>query len=54
MKGKGHEVTAKNLAANEPDGLARPLTTDPLDNAILIEEDEEQEADGDCGEGGAA
>lgn len=54
MKGKGWEVTANNIAESEPGDLSRPLTTDPWDNAILIEEDEEQEADGDCREGGAA
>lgn len=37
-KGKGHEVTARNRALGEPDGLARPLTTDPWDNALLYEE----------------
>lgn len=52
MKGKGHEVTAKNRALGEPDELARPLTTDEWDNMLLIEEDdEEQETDADNREG---
>lgn len=37
MKGKGHEVTARNLAAGEAAELSRPLTTDPWDNAIIYE-----------------
>lgn len=36
-KGKGHEVTARNLAPEPPVELSRPLTTDPWDNAILYE-----------------
>lgn len=40
MKGKGHEVTAVNLAIEDEPEVARPLTTDPWDNALLIEEDE--------------
>ena len=40
MKGKGHEVTAMNLAVGEDTELSRPLTTDPWDNAILTEQDE--------------
>lgn len=51
-KGKGHKTTARNIALDDPDDIARPLTTDPWDNALLIEEDEEQEADVDHGEGG--
>lgn len=51
-KGKGHDTTARNIALGDPDDIARPLTTDPWDNALLIEEDEEQEADVDHGEGG--
>ena len=50
MKGKGHEVTARNIAIGEPMELARPLTTDEWDNVLLIE-DEEQETYEDCGEG---
>ena len=50
MKGKGHEVTARNRALGEPDELARTLTTDEWDNMLLIE-DEEQETDADHGEG---
>ena len=34
-KGKGCEVTARNIATDSPTELARPLTTDPWDNAIL-------------------
>lgn len=37
MKGKGHEVTARNIAVGDPSEDCRPLTTDPLDNTILIE-----------------
>jgi hypothetical protein len=51
MKGKGHEVTAKNLALQEDIDIARPLTTDEWDNMLLIEEDEEQEAEAGRGEG---
>ena len=40
MKGKGHEVTARNLALEEHIDIARGLTTDPWDNMLLIEEDE--------------
>lgn len=50
MKGKGHEVTAHNLALDDDIDIARPLTTDPWDNALLIEEDEEQETNEDNGE----
>ena len=49
-KGKGCKVTARNIAKDEESDLARPLTTDDWDNALLIEEDEEQEADEDNGE----
>ena len=49
MKGKGHEVTARNRALGEPDELARPLTTDEWDNMLLIEY-EKQETDADHGE----
>ena len=41
MKGKGHEVTARNLAKGGPMELARPLTTDEWDNAILTEDGED-------------
>lgn len=37
MKGKGYEVTARNLANGEPSNLSRPLTTDEWDNVILYE-----------------
>lgn len=50
MKGKGHEVTAQNLALADDIDIARPLTTDEWDNMLLIEEDEEQEVDADNGE----
>ena len=50
MKGKGHEVTARNLALEDDINISRPLTTDEWDNMLLIEEDEEQEADDDNGE----
>lgn len=42
MKGKGHEVTARNLAGGEPMRLSRPLTTDSLDNVLLYEDDTDQ------------
>lgn len=48
MKGKGWEVTARNIASGDPAGLSRPLTTDDWDNALLYEE---QETDVDNGEG---
>lgn len=38
MKGKGHEVTARNIASGDPMDLARPLTTDEMDNVILYEQ----------------
>ena len=50
MKGKGHEVTARNLALADDIDIARHLTTDEWDNMLLIEEDEEQEVDADNGE----
>lgn len=37
MKGKGHEVTAVNLALDCETDIGRPLTTDPMDNAVLID-----------------
>lgn len=43
MKGKGHEVTARNRAKEDDIDIAFPLTTDPWDNMLLIDEDEEQE-----------
>ena len=39
MKGKGHEVTARNIALGDAHTEARPLTTDPWDNAILTEDE---------------
>ena len=38
MKGKGFEVTARNIASVEPEELARPLTTDEWDNMMLTED----------------
>lgn len=49
-KGKGCEVTARNIAKGDESDLARPLTTDPWDNALLLYE--EQETDEDNEEGG--
>ena len=45
-KGKGWETTARNIAIGEPSELARPLTTDDWDNAILYEEQETDAGDG--------
>lgn len=39
-KGKGHYVTARNIAMAEPEDVSRPLTTDGWDNAILYYENE--------------
>lgn len=39
MKGKGWEVTARNLVYGEPPKDARPLTTDPFDNVLFYGED---------------
>ena len=39
MKGKGHEVTARNIVRYDPIGESRPLTTDPKDNMIVYEDD---------------
>lgn len=39
MKGKGHEVTARNIVLDEPMEDCRPLTTDPMDNVMVYEED---------------
>lgn len=36
MKGKGHKVTASNLASDTEMHIGRPLTTDPWDNAVLV------------------
>ena len=48
LKGKGHERTALNTALKAESDLAKPLTTDPADNAILIEEDGETLPDALC------
>lgn len=40
-KVKGHEVTARNIARCEPEDLSRPLTTDGWENALLIEDGED-------------
>lgn len=37
MKGKGFEITAKNIVNGDPTELARPLTTDEWDNVLLYE-----------------
>lgn len=37
MKGKGHEVTARNIALGDAHDECRPLTTDPKDNVLLME-----------------
>lgn len=47
MKGKGWDITARNIASGAPIDLSRPLTTDDWDNVILYEE---QEADEHCRE----
>lgn len=39
MKGKGHEVTARNIVGDDPMEESRPLTTDPKDNMMVYEED---------------
>lgn len=39
MKGKGWEVTARNLVCGETQEEARPLTTDPFDNVLFYGED---------------
>lgn len=39
MKGKGHEVTARNIVLDEPIEDCRPLTTDPKDNVMVYEDD---------------
>lgn len=39
MKGKGHEVTARNIAQGDAHDECRPLTTDPKDNVLLIEDE---------------
>ena len=39
-KGKGCDVTARNIATGHESDLARPLTTDDQDNALLYEEQE--------------
>ena len=43
-KGKGCEVTARNIALGEETDIARPLTTDDWDNALLIEEDDGEDS----------
>ena len=47
MKGKGHEVTARNIALGDVMELSRPLTTDEWDNALLYEEQETEADNGD-------
>lgn len=43
MKGKGWDITARNIASGAPIDLSRPLTTDDWDNVILYEEQEANE-----------
>ena len=43
MKGKGHRVTASNIAAGSDIEESRPLTTDPWDNAILTEDEDHED-----------
>ena len=45
MKGKGFEITAKNIVNGDPTELARPLTTDEYDNVILYDEQEVEAGD---------
>ena len=47
MKGKGHEVTARNIALGDVMELSRPLTTDEWDNALFYEEQETEADNGD-------
>lgn len=42
MKGKGHEVTARNIVLDDPMEDYRPLTTDPKDNVMVYEDDTDQ------------
>lgn len=42
MKGKGHEVTARNIVRDDPMDESRPLTTDPKDNVMVYEEDSDK------------
>ena len=44
MKGKGHEVTARNIALGEKSEIARPLTTDEWDNVLFYERDDTDSA----------
>lgn len=44
-KGKGHLVTARNLAMDGEIELSRPLTTDPRDNALFYGEIEDSAGD---------
>lgn len=45
MKGKGCEVTARNIMAGEAVEMCRPLTTDPMDN-VLVSENEDTDTAG--------
>ena len=47
MKGKGYEVTARNIAIGDPSDLSRPLTTGPWDNALLIYGEDTSDPEGD-------
>ena len=44
-KGKGYEVTARNIALGEETEIARPLTTDEMDNVLLDIKDGETDTD---------
>lgn len=44
-KGKGCKVTARNIACGEETELSRPLTTDDMDNVLLIYEEQKTDAD---------
>ncbi len=45
MIGKGHGVTARNIVRDDPMEESRPLTTDPMDNVMVYEEDDTDKHD---------
>ena len=45
MKGKGCEVTARGIVLGEASDMCRPLTTDPMDN-VLVSENEDKDTPG--------
>ena len=50
MKGKGWEVTARNIVLGEGNDLCRPLTTDPFDNVLIYDaQDTATDKEGICG-----